>query len=108
MGRRPKNNPWHLTRNEWRVLDGIRLHQGAEGIHGWELRKRLQETLGPDCPPKPTLYRVLSRLEKEEMLHRKLVHPTDDHRWPGPPRQLFRVTDRGLEALRRYAEEHAR
>jgi len=75
----------------------LSLLKSGESPYAIAARRRLEETTGRSVS-RGALYRTLDRLEEKGYLSWKLEEPHPDR--GGHPRRAFRVTARGLEALR--------
>ncbi len=71
-------------------------------LHGYELRRLIGEYTG-STPSESTVYDILRRLEKEGLVEGYWARSR-----LGPPRRYYRVTGKGLEALRETLEEARR
>lgn len=82
-----------MDRLTFRVL--VALRDGAADGNG--ILERLQALDGRSGPSLPTLYRCLRNLLERGWIE---VAGTEDDGTPGRPRQIYRLTDEGVEAVR--------
>lgn len=93
MGRRPKDNPLHLTTWEMRLIN---LYAEKDGwLHGYDAR----DQLSGKKPANPTLYRVLNALHERGMLDCRWEQAQKACKRKTPRRRLYKINDLGRQAL---------
>lgn len=70
-----------------------------EASYGYEMVAKLRER-GLDLASEGSIYPLLSRLQKAELIEGYLVQSP-----AGPARKYYRMTDEGLETLKTWREE---
>jgi PadR family transcriptional regulator, regulatory protein PadR len=70
-----------------------------EASYGYEMVAKLRER-GLDLASEGSIYPLLSRLQKAELIEGYLVQSP-----AGPARKYYRMTDKGLETLETWREE---
>ncbi|WP_110930319.1 PadR family transcriptional regulator [Paenibacillus bouchesdurhonensis] len=81
------------------ILEGciLALMEDKE-IYGYELSTLLEQS-GLTFVSEGSIYPLLLRMQKEEMIHGEL---RQDGVSGGPPRKYYRLTDKGAETLRQF------